>query len=130
MSTFTEPAPPGEGIQWEKHKGALLLVEPLELEEAVKTVHGEKDAVSANVSVIDGPGAGESYEECLIFPAVLVTQTKRKIGAKVLGRLGQGNKKPGQNAPWMLEKASESDVALAEAWLTRAKPIESADPPF
>jgi hypothetical protein len=128
---FATPSAPGEGINWADHKGALLLVEVLSQEIGVQTVHGSTDPVRANVSVIDGPGAGESYDDTLIFPKVLIGQTKGHVGEKVLGRLGQGNAKPGQSAPWMLAAATPEDIAKAEAFLAAKAPqVTSAAAPF
>lgn len=132
MSSFSTPAAPSGGIDWANFKGSLLLVEVLAQEHGVQTVHGLADPVRANVKVIDGPGAGDSYDDTLIFPKVLIGQTKSKVGEKVLGRLGQGVAKPGQSAPWQLDAASAEDIAKAEAWVAaNSKPaVTSAAPPF
>lgn len=132
MSSFATPSAPGGGITWADHKDALLLIEPLSLESQVQTAFGAADAVKANVHVIDGPGAGESYDETLIFPKLLVSQTKNQMGQKVLGRLGQGNQKAGQSAPWLLNEASPEDVAKAEAWVAAnaRSTVTSAAAPF
>lgn len=126
MSMFATPAPPGEGIQWEHHKGALLLLEVTGVEHAVKTRFGESDAVVADITVLDGPGRGEHYDSALIFPKLLQTQTKNAVGQKVLGRLGQGQAKSGQSAPWLLEEASAADTTLAEEWVKRNQPATQA----
>lgn len=130
--SFATPATPGGGIKWENHKGALLIVEPLSFEPGVATSFGVTDAVKATVHVIEGPGAGESFDETLIFPKLLVSQTKNQLGQKVLGRLGQGQAKAGQSAPWLLNEASAEDIAKAEAWVAQnAKPaVTSAQAPF
>jgi hypothetical protein len=132
MTGFKAPAAPGDGITWANHLGALLLVEVVAQEHGVSTVHGPADPVRANVAVIDGPGAGDTYEDTLIFPKLLISQTKGSVGQKVLGRLGQGNQKPGQSAPWLLQEASAEDIAKAEAWVAaNSKPaVTSAAPPF
>lgn len=130
--TFAAPAAPGEGIQFKEHIGALVLIDVLGFEEKIKTSFGDNDAVRANVHVIEGAGAGESYEDTLIFPRLLVSQTKKSIGQKVLGRLGQGNAKPGQSAPWILAEASADDIAKAESWVAQHAPsvTSAASPPF
>lgn len=132
MSSFATPAAPGGGITWGDHNGALLLIEPLSFEPQVGTSYGPADAVKANVHVIEGAGAGESYDETLIFPKLLVSQTKNQMGQKILGRLGQGNQKAGQSAPWLLNEASAEDIVKAEAWVAaNAKPaVTSAAAPF
>lgn len=128
---FQAPAAPSGGIDLKAHLQALILVEPISLEEKVSTVHGPSDAIKANVHVLDGPGAPESYSETLIFPKILVGQLKSAIGQKVLGRLGQGTAKAGQSAPWILNEASADDIAKAEAWVAQNAPaVTSAAAPF
>lgn len=128
---FSSPASPSAGIDLKEHIGALLLIDVQSLEVGIKTVHGDNDAISCDVHVLDGPGEGTSYDGTLIFPKVLVGQLKRSIGEKVLGRLGQGVAKPGQSAPWILNEASVEDIAKAEAWVASNKPsVTSAQAPF
>ncbi len=128
---FAKPAAPGSGIKLEDHLGALLLIEPLSLETGITTAYGDSDAIKANVHVIDGPGAPADYEETLIFPKVLQGQLKRSIGQKVLGRLGQGQAKPGQSAPWVLNEATADDITKGETWVAQKAPaVTSAAPPF
>jgi hypothetical protein len=89
--------------------------------------------VKARVSVIDGPGKPADYPDTLIFPRLLLAQTRDKLGEKVLGRLGKGVAKPGQDAPWVLNEPSETDYQIAEDWLkkqTPADPWAKAEPPF
>ena len=116
--TFNKPAST-TGIKWESLKGALLIVEPLSVETGISTAYGETSAVQANVSVVDGTSAGDVYTETLIFPKVLQSAVKGAIGSMVLGRLGQGNAKPGQSAPWVLEEFSEADAKAAEEFLAK-----------
>lgn len=132
MSMFSKPAAPSGGIKWEDHKGALMLIEPLGIETGIQTAFGESDAVRANVSVITGATEAEEYADTLVFPKVLQGQLRSQIGKKVLGRLGQGQGKPGQSAPWVLDEASAEDIAKAEAWVAaQAQPtITSAAAPF
>lgn len=138
---FTSAAPPSGGVTWADHKGKLLVIEPLSYETGIKTVHDRtaegSDAVRANVYVITGPGESEDFEDTLVFPKVLQGQLKRQIGKKVVGRLGQGQQKPGQSAPWILAEATADDIAKAQAWqAARSTPAfasaaaPSAQPPF
>lgn len=119
MSMFEQPSAPGDGIQWKDHRGALLLVEVEEFIPEISTNFGVTSAVRASVVVVDGDGKGESYDDTLIFPKILVNQTKGQIGKRVLGRLGQGEAKPGQSAPWLLNEASAADIQLAETWVSQ-----------
>lgn len=136
MSTnpFAAPAT-ASGIDWKANLGRLLVIEPHSVETAVPTSLGDKDAVRATIHVIDGPDP-ESYPDVLVFPRVLQGQLRTKVGEKVLGRLGQGQAKPGQSAPWVIQEASEADVAAGVAWLeaqkssTFAAPAAAGAPPF
>lgn len=132
MSMFAAPSSPSGGITWAEHKGALLLIEPHSVETDIQTSFGASDAVRADVHVIDGPGAGEEFLDTLIFPRILQSQTKGQVGNKVLGRLGQGNAKPGQSAPWQLLEADAADIAKAEAWVrqNQTATVQSAVAPF
>lgn len=124
-------ATPGttSGLDYKALNGRLLLIQPISLETGVKTSLGDKDAVRADVTVLDGTEAGEQYADVLVFPRVLIGQLRSKIGEKVLGRLGQGVAKPGQSAPWVLAEATTADIKLGTDYL--AKAVTSADaPPF
>ena len=113
---FADPAT-STGITWGDHLGALMLIEPTAMETGIVTSLGERDAVRGRVSVITGDGEADVYDDTLIFPRVLIGQLRSRIGEKVLGRLGQGNAKPGQNPPWTIVTATEDDVAKGVAYL-------------
>lgn len=130
---FADPAS-ATGVQWEDLNGALLLITPHKLEEDVNTSFGAKDAIRADVVVLDGPKAGEENADVLVFPSVLIGQLRSQLGKKVIGRLGQGNAKPGQKPPWKLTEATEADKQVGMAWLNKsalAAPAAAAGaPPF
>lgn len=132
MSMFAQPSAPSGGIKWEDVKGKLLLIEPLSNETGINTSFGLADAVKANVTVLEADGSGERRDETLIFPKILASQVRSQIGQKVLGRLTQGTAKPGQSAPWMLDSATPSDIATAEAWVAKQSTpsVTSAVAPF
>ena len=114
-------APGGGGITWEDFKGKLLVVEPLEVEHMVTAYSKgvEQECIRANVyAVLSKDGSKhEDFEDTLIFPRVLISQTKKRIGKVVVGRLGQGTAKPGQDAPWTLAEATASDMKAAGLFL-------------
>jgi hypothetical protein len=134
---FKKPAS-ATGIQWAEHKGRLLLVEPHAFETGIMTTLGEKDAVRADVTIIDAPDGPQEYRDTLIFPRALIGQTRSLIGERVLGRLGQGAAKPGQNAPWRIEDPTDADIGLGVSYLdsrqattvTGPADIGKAQPPF
>lgn len=125
---FAAPAPPGSGIRWEDLNGRLLLIEPTAVKTEIKTSYGEADAVVADVAILDGDAKGDTYPEALVFPKVLQGQLKSKLGEKVLGRLGQGQAKPGQSAPWLLEEATAEDYEVGVRYLDYRAKNEIAKP--
>lgn len=118
---FAAPAS-ASGFQWEDHKGALLIVEPTSLETGIPTSFGDKDAVRATITVVDGSDAGEVYADTLIFPRALIGQLKSNVGKKVLGRVSQGNAKPGQKPPWLLSDPTPADITAGKAALSGKTP--------
>lgn len=129
---FSAPAPAGGKLDLGAVNGSLLLIHVHDLEQGIPTQHGPSDAIRADVTMLDGPQAGETVEDSLIFPSVLRSQLRSKIGEKVLGRLGQGAAKPGKNAPWVLNPATQADAELATKWLTKvaAPAVASAAQPI
>jgi hypothetical protein len=117
---FNQPRPStGEKIDLKALVGRLLLVYPTELRANVPTVQGEKEALIANVVVLDGPAPGEEVHDAFIFPGGLIGQLKHLVGAPdpALGRLAYGDAKPGQNAPYQLAEYTAPDEAAARAWV-------------
>lgn len=107
------------GIKWDDLDGRLLLIKPLGIEDSIKTAFGDSSAVRADVIVLDGPGSPEEYLDTLVFPKVLQGQIKSNAGTGRynLGRLGKGNAKPGQSAPWLLAEPTDADKDVARAYL-------------
>lgn len=112
---FAQLGPTSEGIQWRSNVGRLLLIEPLAVEQVATKQYGEKTAVRATVTVLDGNKGPEVYEDTLVFASKLVAQTRGAVGEKVLGRLtseGQGDK-----APLFLLDATEADITAGVQYL-------------
>jgi hypothetical protein len=124
MSDFNDPSSTA-GIKWDDFNGDLLLIKVHAQEHGIKTVHGDSSAIRADVFVLDGGHVGDEYRDTLIFPKVLQSQLKASVGSMVLGRLGQGHKKPGQSAPWTLAAATEADKTLGREFLAK-----TVDTPF
>lgn len=120
------PPSTATGIQWDDHKGELLLITVKDQRTGIQTAFGEADAIEATVTCLDGAHEGTTFNDILIFPKVLQSQLRPSIGGMVLGRLGQGDKKAGQSAPWKLAEPTEDDRKKGLAWLD-ANPIA---PPF
>jgi hypothetical protein len=120
------PPSTSTGIQWDDHKGELLLITVKDQRTGIQTAFGEADAIEATVTCLDGAHEGTTFDDILIFPKVLQSQLRPSMGGMVLGRLGQGDKKAGQSAPWKLAEPTEDDRKKGLAWLD-ANPIA---PPF
>ena len=117
MSVFTAPATGGgSDVRPADLEGHLLIVEPLEYCESIPTSMGDKDAVRVTLHDVTD---GQTHEDVLWFPKVLVGSLKGRIGQKVLAVLGKGTAKPGQQAPWVLIDATtdEQCVKAATAYL-------------
>lgn len=112
---FAAPAAASDGVKWEELNGSLLIIKPTAAETGIKTSYGESEAVRADVYAIDGPQAGSEHADTLVFPKILQSQLKPRIGQVVIGRLGQGNAKPGQSAPWILQDATDADIQTGVA---------------
>ncbi len=123
--TFTNPGT-STGINWGDLNGRLLLFDVTGYETGINTSFGEKDAVRANITVLDGDAKGDGYNDSLVFGMVMISQLKSKQGEKVLGRLGQGEKKAGQNAPWKLAAPTEADKKVAREHLTQTTTPDTA----
>lgn len=120
---FNDPSAGGAKIT--DFEGKLLLITPTGYEEGISTDFGEKDAVRANVVVIDekSPAESERHDDVLIFQGRLIGATKRFVGkGMVIGRLGQGEAKKGQNPPWELATASDDEKMLARTYLASTAP--------
>ncbi len=130
---FAAPAA-SSGLDLKALNGRLLLIEPYKVEEGVSTSFGPKDAIRGKVVVLDGDDAGTEHDDTLLFPSVLIGQLRSRVGQKVLGRLGQGTAKPGQQPPWKLNEATAADQQIGMDWLNRnsltAPAASSNQPPF
>ncbi len=109
----------GDKLDYAEHLGRLLLIYPTEAVSQIQTTLGPKDAIRANVVVLDGPQAGRLIDDALIFPRVLISQLRSKLGGIVLGRLAQGVAKPGQNAPWTFTAPTDAELAQGQAYLSQ-----------
>lgn len=136
---MTDPfADPGSSVSvdWSEHAGSLLLLTVHGMEHGIQTVHGTTDAVRADVVVLDGSKRGDEYVDALVFPKMLQSQLRSRVGQKVLGRLGQGEAKRGQSAPWLLNPATDADKQAGREYLSgaMAQPSQpqqsSGEPPF
>lgn len=113
------------GVPWADLNGKLLLIEPKAVKYDIPTMFGDKEAVEADISVVE---TGDVYQDALIFPGVLIRQTKGLIGERVLGRLSQGEAKRGQEPPWLLHDATEADQELGVEYLNTRNATKLTQP--
>ena len=117
MSQFNDPSN-SDILPLDDLIGSLLLVTVYEETDEINTVHGPQTAIRADVVVLDGAKRGETFGDTLIFPRVLKSQLRRSAGGMmVVGRLGQGVKKPGQSPPWTLSTATPEEKAIAQSYI-------------
>lgn len=118
---FDEPGTGGDFFNNAENIGRLLLITATEYISEFKTTAGTGPAVRADLVVLDGPDSPSTYEDALLFGKVFTGQLKRNAGTgrPNLGRLGQGEKKPGQSPPWVLGVPSDSDKQLARDYLAK-----------
>lgn len=107
--------------------GELVLFTPTEYIEEVKTDYGVKDAVMSDLVVLSR--GCEEFRDSMIFQGSLIGALKRKIGTgrKLLGRIGKGEAKKGQSAPFILEAPSAEDQQIARDYLA-GRVVEDATP--
>ncbi len=129
MSMFASPGTAGGGWAVADAENHLLVIDVHSHEHDIPTSLGDRDAIKATVHDITDH---DTFEDVLIFPKVLVGSLKSRVGQKVLGTVGKGVAKPGQNAPWVLFDAAgdQASVDAATAYLTGqvAATITSPDP--
>jgi hypothetical protein len=90
-------------MDWSRLAGALLFIRPH------GPASGEPPTIQADVTVLDGGDVGSVYAGVRIVSRTLRRQVESVVGSQVLGRLGQGQAKPGQSKPRMLLPATEED---------------------
>ena len=132
---MTDYAIPAEGggdkLPLKDLLGALLRIDVLELKNGMQTSFGVSDAVRCNVAALDGDHKAEVWNDALVFPRVLASQLRPSLGKVVLGRLGQGQAKSGQSAPWLLSAPTGEDIAVAQkydAYVASKAPVDTSAP--
>jgi hypothetical protein len=119
----------GSGFTPEDYEDALLLVSPLSLEEGIKTTFGEKEAIKADIVVLNKakPEKSEEVPGALVFPKVLQGQLQQALArrSRVVGTLVKdvASQKPGQKPPWRLTAPSDDDIQVARKYLDSLNPL-------
>lgn len=113
-------------IKFTDHEGQLALI--WARAEKQHTYDGEtKDVIQGDVVILDPKNSGPiEYKNTMIFPRVMQGQVRGNVGTGKpnLGRIGKGEAKPRQTAPWVLLDPTEADKKMAVAYLQNpnAKP--------
>lgn len=127
---FSDPAS-GDRLNPRDILGQLMIILPTEYVEGIATQYknprradGLSDAIKVDVVTLDliNPETNTNiWRGALWFQNQLIVSLKPKIGALVLGRMGQGAAKPGQNPAFVINPASQDTtaVARAQAWLAQ-----------
>lgn len=114
-----ENAPETGGDKWTNadHEGELIV---LTVKGTGKDTfdNGEAEYLVADITVVEGPSAGESFEDSWVFGRVLFGQLKRKIGRTFVGRIVKGQGQKGKNPPWQLDPVSPEETQRAVAYMT------------
>lgn len=118
-------------IKWDDHKGQLVLIWP-HAQKPFTFNNGETgDVIEARVVVLDAPGGTPvEYANTVVFPKILQGQVRGNIGKgrPNLGRVGKGQAKAGQSAPWILIDPNETDQQMAVKFLTSNVATKAAEP--
>lgn len=108
-------------IKFSDHEGQLALI--WARTEKQHTYDGEtKDVIQGDVVILNPPNGGPiEYKNTMIFPRVMQGQIRGNIGTNKpnLGRIGKGEAKPRQTAPWVLLDPNEEDKKMAVAYLQK-----------
>jgi hypothetical protein len=119
---FQQPSAGGDKVPVAELVGALVLIQVREHRTGIITSFGEKDAVACDVHVLDGPKAGQVFDNALLFQGALIGALKPAAGGEpVLARIGLGTAKPGQSAPFILLPFTDADVAVAMPYWQRVQ---------
>lgn len=100
--------------------GEVLLVKPTEDITDMVTEIGTTDAVRVDLVPLTGHLAGKKLDDILVFQMALKRALRKVLDGGnpyLLGKLTMGAKKPGKNAPYIFDKPTEEDKAMARAWL-------------
>lgn len=128
MSNDFDDADTSDFFTIKDHVGDLVIIAVNEFKPKFPTINGDRDTIVAEVAVVEGKDADTRYSEALLFGSKLVPQLRNKIGSTVLGRIQLGDKQPGKNAPYILEKASDSDKNKASKWVNTHGIVASTAP--
>lgn len=117
---------PGSADQFsiKDHVGSLVLVAVNGFTPQFPTAFGLRDTIRCKIAVVSGPNEGKVYPDAMIFGSKIVPQLRSSMHRVVLGKVALGSAKPGQNAPYQLDKFSVEEAELANKWVEANGPFE------
>lgn len=138
MSDFQRPS--NDFFAAKDYQGKLVLFENISPTYQKQTKFDKpgfpSTVLDADVTVIDADGGPVVYPRSVVFGMALVGTLSRALpGKPLLGRIGQGKAKEGQDPPWVLVDFTDSDAATASAYLRAraasefSKPAAAPEPP-
>lgn len=121
---------PGSADQFsiKDHVGDLVLVAVNGFTPQFPTAFGVRDTIRCKIAVVESRDPNKTdtvYGDAMIFGSKIVPQLKGSMNRVVLGRVALGTAKPGQNAPYQLDKFSQDDAATANKWVEQNGPFEA-----
>lgn len=121
---LSAPVSGGDQLNPADIDGHSLIIIPVEWQADVPTEYSKagepSPCITVNVADLSAEGGVPVvYRGVMWWNAMLQSGLKRQIGQTILGRMQQGQKSPGKNAPWqLLDIMGEQDwVSFAEQWL-------------
>lgn len=127
LNIETAPETGGDKFVNADHEGELIVL-------AVKGTgketfdNGESEFIIADITIVEGPNAGEEFVDAWLFGRVLFGQLKRKIGRTFVGRIVKGQAQRGKSAPWQLDPVDAETTQQAVAFM-RQRITEQSTPP-
>lgn len=119
---------PSQGDQFKnaEHLGELVaFVSPSRV--MVTTVHGEQEStVCRYIVVLDGPDKGTVFDNSIVFGNLGRDAWSNGSHKVVIGRVAQGQAKPGQSAPFILQPAEADERQVAGKWFDENAAVNPA----
>lgn len=124
---FDTPDDRSPALDLDNYKGSLVAVRVTGTGTS-EMDWGPSDYVEGDVTVIEGPGAGEFHPGAAIYGKFIYNSLKRKVGRTVLGVITQGAEKIKGNYPWKFEAATPEQTERAVRYMAD-RPDEQAPTP-
>jgi len=125
---FSKPGSTSDMFALRDYVDELILFQPLELTEVNTIYAADTPMVVCNITVLTGPDEGKQIASAGIFNKLVLGQMKTELGNNVLGRVGRGKAKAGQDAPFLIVDPTKQDLAIAEKFFAPKRGSKAAAP--